>query len=290
MPVRDPKTPSSKQQPDGAVAVLGRRADLGQPDQHAQPDVRREGPRLVHLARAPAGESGLLQEGLGPSVGEAVPDRTVQPPSVDVRSEDRQVHADQHVLPDASPGLRRGRQPHAVDERRRPAERRRRLAEPQDVRGDRRRGEVAGLDAARPRHQRQRQARRLRRAQPAGRSDQGQAHRGGLLRRRRESGRRHHLGLGARLPGLRHSPQPGTESAGDRARRSLRAAACRATGRAAWTSIATASSWASLASGHLASFDRRKCKGPLNGPERDRQALPRRLDALSVPRPAVRRT
>ena len=25
--------------------------------------------------------------------------------------------------------------------------------------------------------------------------------------------------------------------------------------------------WASLASGHLASFDRRKCKGPLNGPK-----------------------
>ena len=57
-------------QPDGAVAVLGRRAHLGQPDQHAQPDVRREGAGLVHLAGPPAGESGLLQEGLGPSVGE----------------------------------------------------------------------------------------------------------------------------------------------------------------------------------------------------------------------------
>ena len=46
--------------------------------------------------------------------------------------------------------------------------------------------------------------------------------------------------------------------------------------------------WTPLASGHLASFDRRKCKGPLNGPDRDRQALPRRLDAVSVSRPAVR--
>ena len=55
--------------------------------------------------------------------------------------------------------------------------RRDRLAEPQDVRGDRRRSEIAGLDAVHSRHQRQRQARRLCRAEPAGRSDQGQADR-----------------------------------------------------------------------------------------------------------------
>src|SRR5881396_2529715 len=36
---------------DDAVALLGTRADLGQPDQHAQPDVRRTRPGLVHLAR-----------------------------------------------------------------------------------------------------------------------------------------------------------------------------------------------------------------------------------------------
>ena len=44
--------------------------------------------------------------------------------------------------------------------------------------------------------------------------------------------------------------------------------------------------WASLASGHLASFDRSKCK-VLERPDRDRQALPRGLDALPVPGPAV---
>ena len=64
---------------DVAVALLGRRGDLGQPDQHAQPDVRREGPGVVHLARRPAGQSGLLQEGLGPSVGQGVPDRAARP-------------------------------------------------------------------------------------------------------------------------------------------------------------------------------------------------------------------
>ena len=41
---------------------------------------------------------------------------------------------------------------------------------------DRRRREVAGLDGAGARHQRQRQARRLRRARPAARSGQGHAH------------------------------------------------------------------------------------------------------------------
>ena len=42
-----------------------------------------------------------------------------------------------------------------------------RLAQHQDVRRDRRRREVAGLDGARARHQRQRQARRVHRARPA---------------------------------------------------------------------------------------------------------------------------
>jgi hypothetical protein len=32
--------------------------------------------------------------------------------------------------------------------------------------------------------------------------------------------------------------------------------------------------WAALASGHLASFDRRKCKGPLNGPTATGQQCP----------------
>ena len=40
--------------------------------------------------------------------------------------------------------------------------------------------------------------------------------------------------------------------------------------------------WTVLSSGQLASFDRRKCKGPLNGPTRDGTALPRRLDAVSA--------
>ena len=78
-----------------------------------------------------------------------------------------------------------------------------------------------------PRHQRQWQARRLCRAEPAGRPDQGQAHRRGALRHRRKSGRRRGLGLGARLPRLGRPRRSRRQSARDGACRNLRAAAAR---------------------------------------------------------------
>ena len=46
--------------------------------------------------------------------------------------------------------------------------------------------------------------------------------------------------------------------------------------------------WASLSSGHLGSFDRRKCKGPAQWAERHRQSLSRGLGDLSVSRPRLR--
>ncbi len=45
--------------------------------------------------------------------------------------------------------------------------------------------------------------------------------------------------------------------------------------------------WASASSGHLASFDRRKCKGPLNGPSRDRRALSGGVVVLPIPGPGL---
>ena len=63
MLVRDPATPSSKHNPMMPSPYWGDERDLGQPDQHAQPDARREGAGLVHLARPSAGQSGLLQGG-----------------------------------------------------------------------------------------------------------------------------------------------------------------------------------------------------------------------------------
>ena len=48
--------------------------------------------------------------------------------------------------------------------------------------------------------------------------------------------------------------------------------------------------WASLASGHLASFDRRKCKGPLNGPTATGKHCPEGWTFYPLPGTAVRRT
>jgi hypothetical protein len=69
-----PEDAVAPRRPDGAVSLLGRAADLGQPDQHAQPDDGREGPGLGHGAHPAAGKPGILQEGLGASFGEGVSD------------------------------------------------------------------------------------------------------------------------------------------------------------------------------------------------------------------------
>ncbi|HEX4914454.1 MAG TPA: carboxypeptidase-like regulatory domain-containing protein, partial [Vicinamibacterales bacterium] len=46
--------------------------------------------------------------------------------------------------------------------------------------------------------------------------------------------------------------------------------------------------WAALASGHLASFDRRKCKGPLNGPKATGQHCPEGWTLYPFPGPQMR--
>ena len=224
----------------------GDEVDLDQQEQRPQPDARRA--RAASGSRPPCGRPTtrtFCKAGLDASVGEAVPDRSGRPAPRDVRPEDEEADAHQHLLRHAPPDVRRGREQHAVDERRRAGGR---LAEHEDVRRDRRRGEVAGLDRAHPRHQRQRQARRVRRAQPAGRSDEGQAHR---RRRSTPSRRRPTARSGARCsasPARSSGSCPGAnppetalaevyEPPFDNPRRR-----CRASRRAAWTSIATASS------------------------------------------------
>ena len=135
--------------------------------QQPQLDARRAGPRVAGRERARSREPGVLQGGLGSSVGEGVPDGSRRAAPGGLRSEDEEVHVRRHLLRHAPSAVRLRRQRHAVDERRRTGGR---LAEHEDVRRDRRRGEVAGLDGDDSRHQRQRQARRLRRAESAGRS------------------------------------------------------------------------------------------------------------------------
>ena len=64
----------------GAVAVLGRRGDLDQQEQRAQPDARSQGPGLAHVRGPAGGEPRRVQGGLEPSVGEALPGGQRGPP------------------------------------------------------------------------------------------------------------------------------------------------------------------------------------------------------------------
>ena len=80
------------------------------------------------------------------------------------------------------------------------------------------------------------------------------------------------LGIGAWLPGRARSDGSGIESAGNRAGGNLHGAVERTEGIGQGFSPRGMDvdrdgvAWTVLGSGHLASFDRRKCKGPLNGP------------------------
>jgi len=62
MPVRDPNTPSSKTNAMTPSPYWGL-SRSGQPDEHAQPDVRREGAGLVHFARAAAANPDVCKKG-----------------------------------------------------------------------------------------------------------------------------------------------------------------------------------------------------------------------------------
>ena len=107
--------------------------------------------------------------------------------------------------------------------------------------------------------------RRIRRAEPAERSGEGQAHRPGLrpVCGDAESGRRFDLVHGRRV----------RRAARLRALRSARPACRRSInvptpgfGIRGGDIDKNGVAWGSASSGHLVSFDRRKCKGPLNGP------------------------
>ena len=253
-----------------AVAVLGRGSDLDEPEQRPQSDVRRKRTRVDHVRRAAGAESGFLQGGIEPSVGEALSDCERRTPPRRVRSEDEADHAHQHLLRHAPPDVRGGREPDAVDERRRTG---RRLAEHEDVRRDARRGEVAGLDRARHGHQRQRQTRRVRRAEPAARSHEGQALRQRLLRRR-AGARRIDLGIGARIPRLGRPAESWQRIRPRRRWRKSTSRRCPAIHRAAATSIATASTGPRSRAVTWRASIAASARAPLNGPKATGQHCP----------------
>ena len=242
-PVRDPEDAVAPRRPDGALAVLGTEPIWdSQTSTHNQ--MMDEKGRVWFAARIRHPDNpDFCRKGSEPSVGEGVPARARDAASLDVRPGVGQVDADLHLLPDAPPDLRRGRQQHPVDLERSRRPGRRRLAQPQAVRGNRRRGARAGLDAVRPRHQRQRQARRMGRARASRSIRRRTSGSRSTSTRGRQPGRRIGLGHLARaVPQLRRARRARVRSR--RTPRSPRSTSRRspATARAAATSTATASS------------------------------------------------
>ena len=84
---------------DGTLTLLGRREDLGHEGQQPQRHDRPEGARMVRGRGARPEESGLLQEGLGPSLRQALPAGADEPADHDARPEDDEVHLRRHLLP-----------------------------------------------------------------------------------------------------------------------------------------------------------------------------------------------
>ena len=208
----------------------------------------------------------------------------------------QKVHADRHLLHDASPAIRVRCQQHAVDQRRRRRRTRwsagstrrsfwRPATPPQsqgwtalvlDTNGNGKRDDY--VEPNQPVDPGEGQAHRRRPLRHLGHPTDGTIW-GTLVRLSR---RVVHLIPGANPPATALAEYYEVPSTSRRRR-------CTAIRRAAWISTRKGVVWMPLASGHLASFDRRKCEGSAERAECDRQALPGRLDPVPVPRPAIRR-
>jgi hypothetical protein len=88
--VRDPNTPPPNPK-SRAVSVLGRGDGLDQQEQRPQPDARREGTRVDHVDDPAGRQSGVLQGGIEPSVGEALPAAALGPPAGGLRPKTKKL-------------------------------------------------------------------------------------------------------------------------------------------------------------------------------------------------------
>ena len=109
--------PRRRDQADDGLGLLGRRSPLGHQGEPAQRHVRRQGPGLARRERARHGQSGLVQEGLGASVRQGVPDRSLVASGRDARSQDAEIRVHRHLLRHASSAVRLRRRQYAVDVR-----------------------------------------------------------------------------------------------------------------------------------------------------------------------------
>jgi hypothetical protein len=146
---------------------------------------------------------------------------------------------------------------------------------------------VAGLDAARARHQRQRQARRVHEpGQPVDPTKDKRIGRG-LLRRDAEPGRRLDLGHVRGNPGAVVRIDPG-ENPPANALAEIYNVPLPGFGPRGGDIDKQGVVWVSLASGHMGSFDRRKCKGRSTARRRPAITAPKAGRSTSIPARASR--
>ena len=115
-PVLDPKTPSTREL--NAMTPSAYWGDepiwTAQADNHNPMMDEKGRPWFTVRVRPPANNPAFCRQGSEHPSAKAFPLEQLDPPDLDVRSGDRQVHADRPVLPDASPELRGRRRQHAV--------------------------------------------------------------------------------------------------------------------------------------------------------------------------------
>ena len=252
----------------GAVAVLGRRSDLEQPDDGPQLRDGQAGSRVGRGARPQARDAGVVPGGIGSSVGEVVPDQSEPARAGAVRSEDQADHDDRHLLHVGPREFRRQRRAVVVVR----ARRRRGLVRHEDL----------GQDARR--EDRRRAGARSSSTTTATASATRTPNRISRPIRRRTSGINVQFygvspapdgsvwGSVQGMPGAlvrfvpgSHPPETALaeyyEVPWNNPKAPVQGFAPRGMDVDSKGVV-----WTVLSSGHLASFDRRKCKGPLNGP------------------------
>ena len=211
---------------------------------------------------------------------------------VDVRSEDAEVHAGRHLLQHPPPAVRCEEPAVGIERRRRQRQRRRgRLAR-------------SSTSSTRPATSRRRRAGRRSSSTPTATASATKAMSepnqpvdptkdkrvvAGFYGIAPSPGRRQRSGARCSASPARSCASIRATIPGDRARRKSTRCRCPAIRRAAWTSTRNGVVWVPLASGHMAQLRSPQVQGPAQRPDRDRQALPGRLDALSAARAAIRR-
>ena len=296
LPVRDPNTPSTEDDPILRPRPIGATRRSGTARPPSTIPMFDEGPGLVHARIRPPDNPAFCKQGSDHPSAKLFP---LESPAASWRCydpNDRQVHADRHLL--HAPTICNSRRTPTIrcGPARRSAATSSAGSTPRCSTRPATRQKSQGLDARSSSTPTATASATIISSpnQPVD-PDEGQAHQRGILRRRAEPGRRLGLGLGARLSGRRRAARTRAPIRRQPRWRNIyevpldeTGRRCTATRRAAWTSTATAWSGrrspaaispASTAASAKARSTARRATG---------QAMSGRLDALSVPGTAIR--